>query len=332
VLTNTGLVHKCMCIDGYFQDGDQCIKNPARPLDRCIDQTHCINIPHTECAFPSIGAPHKVCLCAFNFDPSQDLSRCIRKAEFLNDYCDSFLQCTLLTNTVCEGSKCRCKGNTVESSTRKSCLPLVEYLGENCTENIQCTEGIGSNTECREESLTCECLQPGWVGNAGGDGCLKTADIGEPCQVDAQCTAELGEESTCTNKNECQCKGGASYLNKGCHRPSLLHRPCKANEECVLGINEYAHCMEQACECQEDAIEWNRFCYANLKIGSQCKSNEECFVPIPESSCVNLTCVCNHGMGSEFGANTCSGSGRIQFLFVVEMLFGLLSLVSCYLL
>jgi hypothetical protein len=328
-------IHKCVCNGGYFQEDDECIAYPAKPLQRCTEQVHCDPIPNTECALPRIGAPHKLCLCLDNFDPNLGGDRCIRKAEFVNDYCETNLQCTLLPNTQCQRQEpsgetiCSCVSGTVENAVGKACLPIVTELGQDCTENAQCTEGIGPNAECDSESGTCDCKN-GWVGTTDRKQCLKTANYGEPCEEHAQCTAELGEESVCTSDNKCDCKVGAGYLNKGCYRQVSLYYPCAASEECILGVNKFAHCTKNHCECLPDAIDWNRNCYANLSIGSPCTTNPECFVPIPESSCQISTCICDNGSNQPAGAKTCSAAIHFSSRHLLLIFLGLSILLKIH--
>jgi len=218
------------------------------------------------------------CSCPTGTTASSDLRRCLGRGERLNDPCIEHVQCSAVSNSVCNatvgGGTCQCRNGFVNRGDNTACAVVLTDINSRCEYNPQCSAGLGEFAECREGFCRCTYTNAHYQGK-----CYIPARLGEQCLVAEQCYLRV---------------------NKGSH--------------CGL-VNSTS--TVRSCQCLPEAKEFDSQCYIIRKLGEECESNTECSVSIPGNRVhcdVNTkSCVCNQGYTADDSKMKCNTGSALIF-------------------
>lgn len=305
----------CTCRPDYFHSSrDLCLPLPTLPLDMCEIDSHCNSINGSLCApIPELGNSRCTCIPG-EWDQSLDNSQCIRKADFLNEECESSLQCSRLSNSYCDEASnlCICSVFFVPSATLRHCLPLRDRIGDPCEETVQCQTRIGMEAVCDIIGEVCLCIQ-GYRPTPDGYRCIEVKHIFNQLRYDLLQTNNcryLQDEltttpSTQTTTEEAQTTTELMTITQTTIQMTTIQTTtmqtttnlwgCQRSEECWIRMGPLSFCdpVSFECFCFRNSTMIGNQCIYGVNIGQPCTNTEDCVAGIGNNTvCDPFSSIC----------------------------------------
>lgn len=278
---------RCVCLSGYFGDGETC-----SPVDPCEN----ITCPQMSQCLP-VGMS-ATCQCASGLLLSGN--ECINIPE-------------------CDSSPCLGNANCVETFGSYQCTCLDGYGGQDCGNINECSLNVGvcgNFADCIDTngSYTCRCLA-GYTQSVNSNIC---EDIDEcsslPCSQNSRCQNTPGSY-------QCICDGEFRLVNGSCVPvdPCQDNNPCLQQTECVVynnvticicpsgflgnGIDfcvDLDECINSPCQryasCNNTEGSYSCTCNTGFSpVESQCEDINEC---LSQSHSCTANQICENTIGS----------------------------------